>query len=179
MTSNGDLWANRTTLWLATGGGLGRFPIMPGTLGSLLGMFWLGALISLPNAGWSLALAIVAWPLGIPICDKAEKLLNRHDPSSVVLDEILAVPFAAFGWLAWNRPFSNPTGDHWCLLAFSQCFLGAAIVFVSFRFFDICKPWPIGIFQKRSGGFSVMFDDLMAAGFTSLVTYPVFWLLYR
>jgi phosphatidylglycerophosphatase A len=39
--------------------------------------------------------------------------------------------------------------------------------FLLFRFFDIVKPPPIRQFDARlKGGFGVMFDDLLAAGFT-------------
>ena len=41
--------------------------------------------------------------------------------------------------------------------------------FVLFRVFDILKPPPIRHFDRTlKGGFGVMFDDLLAAGFTLL-----------
>jgi phosphatidylglycerophosphatase A len=45
-----------------------------------------------------------------------------------------------------------------------------AAAFLLFRAFDIVKPAPIGWFERRlRGGFGVMFDDLLAAGYTLLV----------
>jgi phosphatidylglycerophosphatase A len=45
-----------------------------------------------------------------------------------------------------------------------------AAAFVLFRAFDIVKPAPIRWFERRfHGGFGVMFDDLLAAGYTLLV----------
>ena len=42
--------------------------------------------------------------------------------------------------------------------------------FVLFRAFDIAKPPPIRAFERRfKGGFGVMFDDLLAAGYTLFV----------
>ncbi|TMH38419.1 MAG: phosphatidylglycerophosphatase A, partial [Betaproteobacteria bacterium] len=42
--------------------------------------------------------------------------------------------------------------------------------FVLFRFFDIAKPPPIRALERRyHGGFGVMFDDLIAAGYTLLM----------
>ena len=42
--------------------------------------------------------------------------------------------------------------------------------FVLFRAFDIGKPPPIRWFERRHpGGFGVMFDDLLAAGYTLVV----------
>jgi phosphatidylglycerophosphatase A len=37
------------------------------------------------------------------------------------------------------------------------------IGFVLFRFFDILKPWPISLADKKlKGGFGIMFDDILA-----------------
>jgi len=45
-----------------------------------------------------------------------------------------------------------------------------AAAFVAFRFFDIVKPQPVRYFEQRyGGGFGVMFDDLVAAGYTLLL----------
>ena len=45
-----------------------------------------------------------------------------------------------------------------------------AAAFVLFRAFDIVKPAPIDWFERRfHGGFGVMFDDLLAAGYTLLM----------
>ena len=42
--------------------------------------------------------------------------------------------------------------------------------FAAFRFFDIVKPPPIRYFDsKLKSGFGVMFDDLLAAGYTLIV----------
>jgi phosphatidylglycerophosphatase A len=44
-----------------------------------------------------------------------------------------------------------------------------ACAFALFRAFDILKPAPIRWFERRyTGGFGVMFDDLLAAGYTLL-----------
>ena len=44
-----------------------------------------------------------------------------------------------------------------------------AAAFALFRFFDILKPPPIRWLERRyQGGFGVMFDDLLAAGYTLL-----------
>ena len=41
--------------------------------------------------------------------------------------------------------------------------------FALFRLFDILKPWPIRQADRRiSGGFGIMFDDLLAAGYAWL-----------
>ena len=48
------------------------------------------------------------------------------------------------------------------------------IAFVAFRVFDITKPPPIRYFDQRvKGGFGVMLDDLLAAGYALIVLYLI------
>lgn len=47
-----------------------------------------------------------------------------------------------------------------------------------FRLFDALKPWPIRWFDARvHGGFGIMLDDAIAAGFTLAVLYLLMGLL--
>ena len=53
-----------------------------------------------------------------------------------------------FGWVA---------GAGWMLAGF-----------VAFRFFDIVKPWPVHIIDRRTtGGMGAMADDLLAAAYAA------------
>ena len=55
------------------------------------------------------------------------------------------------------------------LLFVPQGFWSQLTAFAVFRFFDIVKPPPIGVFDARlRGGFGIMFDDLLAAFYTLL-----------
>jgi phosphatidylglycerophosphatase A len=87
---------------------------------------------------------IVGFAVGVLVCDKTSKDLGVDDHSGIVWDEIIGM---------WATLFLAPTG-----------WLPMLIGFVLFRFFDMVKPWPISVADKRMhGGFGVMFDDLLAA----------------
>jgi phosphatidylglycerophosphatase A len=46
------------------------------------------------------------------------------------------------------------------------------IGFVLFRIFDILKPWPISLADKKvQGGFGIMLDDVMAGVFALIVIH--------
>lgn len=130
------------------GAGLARFA--PGTWGTLLG--WaLGALL-LPrlDAPVYFALLAIAFLAGVWACGVTGRHLGAHDHGGMVWDEVvafllvLAVVPREFFWQ-----------------------LGA---FVAFRAFDILKPPPIRWCERRwRGGFGVMFDDLVAAGYALLL----------
>ena len=48
-------------------------------------------------------------------------------------------------------------------------------VFVIFRFFDILKPWPTNIIDKKvRGGLGIMLDDIVAA-FQTLLVLSIFF----
>ena len=158
---------DKLTVWIALGFGLGRLPKAPGTYGSLLGLIWFWALSLISNlyfAGLLLGLSIL---LGVWICSEAERILKCHDPGCIVIDEIVAVPIAGLGWVSWqllgegSPEFvmeANFTTVYWLLLVFGL-----------FRFFDILKPWPVGISQNLSKGWGVMADDILAGLYVAII----------
>src|ERR1051325_5967148 len=80
------------TLWLAQGFGIGRIPVMPGTFGSLLGILWTMLLLATQNL-WLYLIGTAGGVLvSVWLCGAAERILMKKDPSSVVLDEISAIP---------------------------------------------------------------------------------------
>jgi phosphatidylglycerophosphatase A len=140
--------------FLALGFGSGLSPIMPGTVGTLLG--WLmfhqfSARWPSVFTPWVWGLIIVlGFVLGIWACERTGRALGVADHGGMVWDEIIAI------WLV--------------LLLVTPCSLGMeAVAFLLFRFFDMSKPPPIGNFERRfKNGFGVMGDDILAAFFTLL-----------
>lgn len=130
---------------LAFGFGSGLSPFAPGTAGSLAAVPLALPLTLLPIAG-ALALLAAAFVLGVWLCDRVGRRLGVHDHSGIVFDEFVGL---------WLILVCVPLHWAWWLAAF-----------VLFRIFDAAKPWPIGWFDRRiHGGFGVMLDDLIAAGF--------------
>ena len=155
-------------VWLAQGLGVGRIHPAPGTWGSLVGVVW-ALLLLLPGSLVFFVTGILGSSLAaVWICGAAEKILGEHDPGSVVLDEIVAVPVALGGYVglwwfqAGELPNPAKLADWWPATVAS---------FLLFRLFDIWKPWPIRALQKLPCGWGVVVDDL-AAG---LVSAAVLW----
>lgn len=152
---------------LATAGGLGRVPFAPGTFGALLGL----PLALVTGAGAArLAAGTSATPLveaaivaaiclvGIPICTRAARLMNRKDPGAIVLDEVASMPLAllAIPWAA-RTP------------------LVLAVAFVLLRIFDIGKPFPCRQLEKLPAGLGIMADDWAAAAWTAACLAVARW----
>ena len=138
--------------FLAFGFGSGLAPRAPGTFGTLAAVpiYWL-------VADWSLleysALILVSAVLGIWICGAASRQLNVHDHPGIVWDEFVGY---------WITMWAVPVDWVWMLAGF-----------VVFRVFDIAKPWPINVLDKKvAGGFGIMIDDILA-GVMACVTLHI------
>ena len=135
--------------FLALGFGSGLVPKGPGTAGTVVAIPVYLLLQSLPVPAY-VALVTVLFMVGIPICAHTARRMGVHDHPGIVWDEIVGylvtMTFAPRGWL-W-----------------------VAAGFVLFRLFDIAKPWPIRLLDRKvGGGFGIMIDDLLAGVFAAAV----------
>ncbi|MEQ8659349.1 MAG: phosphatidylglycerophosphatase A [Gammaproteobacteria bacterium] len=128
---------------LALGCGSGLLRPAPGTWGTLVGVLCYWPLAGAPVALHAVLVALL-FVLGVPLCGRTARALGTHDHGGIVFDEIV-------GYLATVT---------FCSTGLSGALLG----FVAFRFFDIVKPWPVRLADRRiGGGFGIMLDDLIAA----------------
>ena len=142
-------------VWVATAGGVGYFPVAPGTAGSLLGVGIVLAFSLLPVApAWrsvagALA-AIILMVLGAAASSKAETFFGRVDPGQVVIDEVVGQMIALVAWpvAGWKTYVAG---------------------FILFRFFDIVKPFPARRCERIAGGWGIMLDDVVAGAYSLLV----------
>ena len=130
---------------IATGGFVGKIPLAPGTLGTLVAIpiiliYWdKGILVQLSITAAVFFLGLWA---SIVIVEK----YKEKDPEYIVVDEIAGFMVGMIG--------IEPTLIH------------LAIGFVLFRLYDIVKPPPIKMFEKLPSGLGVMVDDIIAGLYT-------------
>jgi phosphatidylglycerophosphatase A len=142
------LW--HPALLLGTWFGAGLLPGMPGTWGSLAALPCAWVIRSLWGVaglatGAAIVFAVGYWAAGT-IANKS----GVKDPGAIVIDEVAAQ------WLVLLPAPLHP--------------LPYVVAFVLFRIFDIWKPWPIGLADRRvAGGLGIMLDDLLAAVYAILV----------
>ena len=133
---------------LGFGAGLSRFA--PGTAGTLAAFpIWWAI-----GAGYEplalLAVLALLFGIGIWACEVTGRHLGIADHGAMCWDEIVA--FLLILAIVPQDPWWQ------------------AAAFFLFRAFDVVKPPPIRELEMRfKGGFGVMFDDLLAAGYTLLV----------
>jgi phosphatidylglycerophosphatase A len=136
--------------FIAFGFGAGLSPFAPGTVGTLVAfpLWWLiGGAYSLPVLFGMLAFLFA---VGVWACELTGRHLGISDHGAMCWDEVVA--FLLVLAIA-------PAEPAW-----------QAAAFFLFRAFDVVKPPPIrGLEKRMKGGFGVMFDDILAAGYTLLV----------
>lgn len=150
----------RAGLVLATWGGIGYFPLAPGTAGSAAAVLIGYGLVH--EAGFSPAwLGALAAALLWPACwasGIAADHFSREDPPRVVVDEVVGQ------WIA----LSAAAPDNW---------LHWLAAFILFRLFDIFKPFPIRGLEQLPRGAGVVADDVGAGLCAMIILVVVRWLL--
>ena len=88
---------------------------------------------------------------------RAGKAWGVIDHPAIVIDEVVGI------WLAVLIPLS--------LLTFSVSLpLVAVAAFLAFRLYDIVKPWPVNVLERRlPGGWGVVLDDLAAGAMAGMI----------
>ena len=134
---------------LGTWFGAGLLPVMPGTWGTLAALLCAWVIRSRCGVtGLAIAAAIV-FAVGCWAAGTIAKTSGARDPGAVVIDEVAAQ------WMV--------------LLAAPLDPVSYAAAFLLFRIFDIWKPWPVGLADRRiPGGLGIMLDDLLAAVYAVL-----------
>ncbi|NCN44479.1 MAG: phosphatidylglycerophosphatase A [Piscirickettsiaceae bacterium CG_4_9_14_3_um_filter_43_564] len=137
---------------LGFGFGSGLSPKAPGTVGTLLGLvLFIPLLVWLPLAAW--ALLVAGTLMGAAICGRSAQLVGVHDHGGIVWDEFIGI------WMVLV-----------CLPEQSWLYWGLA--FVTFRVFDIFKPWPIRWADESiGGGLGILLDDIMAACYAIMIIW--------
>ena len=139
---------NDLTVFLATGFFTGFLPTMPGTWGTFAGI----PLIIITHRLTSImqvAVTAVFVAFAAYIAGRAEILFEDRDARPIVIDEMVGFLITLL-WLPLN-------------------FVTLCLGFILFRLFDIVKPPPITLVEKRlHGGWSIVLDDVLAGVFANV-----------
>jgi len=144
-------FVSRLIIPLATLGGIGYLPVLPGTWATVatLPLWWL--LTHFSPLGYALVwvglFSVAVWVAG-----SAQGLLGRVDHSAIVIDEAVGLLVALAG-----VPLHWP----WILTGFAI-----------FRVLDMVKPWPASVFNRGHTGLDVVMDDVVAGVMTRIILVP-------
>lgn len=144
------------TIFFATAVYTGYSPIMPGTAGTLWGIViaYFEASRSLYTQALIIALVFAS---SVFFAGEAAEIFGGEDPKNVVCDEVCGFLVSIF------------------LINFT--FLNVILVFLLFRFFDILKPYPVGLIDRKiKGGLGIVLDDVAAGIYANICAHIILWL---
>jgi len=133
----------------------GYLPLIPGTFGTIAGVFLFYFVKD--NNFMHILLTLVLIILGFLVTGGAERLFNKKDPKCIVIDEV-------------------------CGMLLSLIFIPYDIklvimAFILFRILDTLKPFPSGRLERLSGSMGIMGDDIVAGLYTNIILQVVLRLL--
>jgi phosphatidylglycerophosphatase A len=129
----------------------GYLPLIPGTFASAVG---LGLYYFIKdNPATYLILTSFLIILGFIISGRAEKIFNKKDHRSIVIDEVCGMLLSLL------------------FIPFDPRF--AIIAFFVFRLLDTVKPYPANRLQELKGSAGVMSDDIVAGLYTNVILQVV------
>ena len=117
---------------------------------------------------------LVLFIFGVIASNNYIKTVGNVDPKEIVIDEIIGqslclIATVPITFLLMQQYIEKIPFD----LMVGLCFAANLLLF---RIFDIFKPWPINVIEKKlPNGLGVMLDDIIAAIFTIVIYYLIFF----
>ena len=145
------------TKYFATIFGIGFISLAPGTFGSLLAIFIWYVFINLFSIFYFIVLFLFILSVSFYFTDIYLNNYKKKDPSEVIIDEFLGQSIPLLFIVNFN-------------------IYEVLIAFVTFRFFDIYKIYPINKMEDLKGSYGVILDDIVA-GIYSLIVLMLYKIL--
>jgi phosphatidylglycerophosphatase A len=148
-------------LFLATSFYLGKFPIAPGTVGTLgaipfFYLYWDKGLLA------QISITLSVFFIGIWASYEVSQKYNDKDPSFVSIDEVAGYMVTMLGINTANIPLN-------------QALMYFLLGFVIFRIVDILKPPPIKTLEKYPMGIGIMADDILAGAYSWIILHALIY----
>ena len=155
---------NNLPIQLITMFGIGRISKMPGTIASFVTcVFYFLCIIFGVHIKFLLIAFLVILVSSIIFINKYSSNFTEIDAKEIVIDEFLGQSLPIF--LLYYPIQKGDPESAWVYLI---------MCFILFRFFDILKPFPINLVDKKiKNGFGVVLDDLLA-GVYVIITIALF-----
>ena len=145
------------TKYFATLFGIGFISIAPGTFGSLFTILIWYIFIDFFSIFYFIVLFLLVLSVSFYLTDIYLHNYKKKDPSEVIIDEFLGQSIPLLFIVNFN-------------------IYEVLIAFVTFRFFDIYKIYPINKLEDLKGSYGVILDDIVA-GIYSLIILMLYKIL--
>jgi len=143
---------------------VGKIKYAPGTIASLITCFLFFLVSIYINISIIFLFTLIIFLYSIVAINSIYEKFNSKDPQEIVIDEFVGQMITLLAIPIYETLY--PT--------YKIIYLGAS--FLTFRFFDILKPYPINYVDKNTkGAFGIMFDDVIAGLFAAAFLIILFF----
>ena len=150
--------------------GLGKIKKIPGTIASFATtviLFLYFHIFNFPKNFFLIFLLVVTIYAFIAVANYIKSKKNK-DPKEIVIDE----------FIGQSIPIYLYEISHGTEKSFEDSFYFYVIMFMTFRVFDIIKPFPISYFDKNfKNSFGVIMDDIIAGLY--VVLFLIFFMTIK
>ena len=150
--------------------GLGRFKKIPGTISSFVTtiiLFFYFHIFSFPKTFFLFFWLIITIYAFVAVANYIKSKQNK-DPKEIVIDE----------FIGQSLPIYIYEISHGTEKFFEDSIYFYVIMFMTFRVFDIIKPFPVSYFDKNfKNSFGVIMDDIVAGLY--VVLFIIFFMMIR
>ena len=145
--------------------GYGYLTKMPGTVASIVTIVFIYIayeILDYTSLKFSIVFFIILFCYSLYAVKDAETEFENKDPRQIVIDEVLGQSMPLILLLYLNQTNQiNITIEFYYILSL-----------LSFRFFDILKPFPVSYFdQNHKNYFGIIMDDIIAGLYSMIVIY--------
>ena len=139
---------------------IGHIKWMPGTIGSLISLIIIYYLKKNLSFNILFIFFLFVFIVSIKFIELHSKKTKSHDSKEIIIDEFLGIYLIVI--FTYNIELMGE-------------FLKWPLIFLLFRFFDILKPFPINIVDKKmKNSIGIILDDLIASIYSIISLYLIY-----
>jgi len=159
--------------------GVGYFKYAPGTAASFVTcliyyFLWIAEFSLHNNKIYIVIILLILTLYSIVVIDKLSKYFKNKDAKEIVVDEFIGQSIPLISFLFRPENFSELGGRF-----NNSIIIYIFLSFILFRIFDIFKPYPIYLIDKKiKNGVGVVLDDIVAGIFATIILYIIYSLWF-
>ena len=145
---------------------VGKIKYAPGTVASLITCLAFLLLINIFNLSVILLFTLIIFCYSLVAINNSFENFDTEDPQEIVIDEVIGQMLPLIAIPIYETLYPLPT----------IYYIVAA--FLSFRLFDIWKPYPISYVDNNvKGALGIMLDDILASSYSIIALTIIFFFL--
>ena len=145
---------------------IGKIKYAPGTIASLMTCLLFLLLINIFNIIVIFLITLIIFFYSFVAINNSFDEFEADDPQEIVIDEVIGQMLPLLAIPIYETLYPLPT-MYYC-----------AAAFLSFRLFDVWKPYPISYVDNNiKGSLGIMLDDILASVYSIVILSVIFFFL--